>query len=411
MLKDKKNKAWMNSLRERAQASREELVSFRRELHRYPEVGFSLEKTASLVEEALKDADISCRRCAGTGIVASVRGEHPGPVVAFRADMDALSMDDAKDVPYRSMVPGKMHAAGHDAHTAILLGTARLLREMRKEFRGTALFIFEPAEETEGGALPMIRDGALDNPLPECIFGYNVSPELPAGKVRISPGKVYAASDMFDIQIVGEGCHGAYPHKGRDALAIAASLVTLLQQGVSREVDPVQPAVLTVGTFNAGEARNAVAREAFLSGIIRTLDSGVRKHLREWLRKTVEGVAEGMGARGISRLRESYPCVVNHEGMVNYVQEVGEALLGRDFVRTSQECPSMEVDDFSYFAQRIPGVFYFIGTGNEARGITYPLHSPRFDVDEDALPLGVALNVALALRYAEHAEEGDKRKS
>ena len=368
-----------------------------------------MERTVSLAEEALKERDISCRRCAGTGLVAFVKGESPGPVVAFRADMDALSMDDAKDVPYRSMVPGKMHAAGHDAHTAILLGTARLLQELRRDFSGTALFLFEPAEETEGGALPMIRDGALDNPLPECIFGYNVSPELPVGKMRISPGKVYAASDMFDIHVLGEGCHGAYPHKGRDALAIASALVTLLQQGVSREVDPVQPAVLTVGTFNAGEARNAVAREAFLSGIIRTLDAGVRKQLREWLQKTVAGVAEGMGAKGIARIRESYPCVVNCEEMVSYVHRVGEVLMGRDCICTSQERPSMEVDDFSYFTQRIPGAFYFLGTGNESRKSCYPLHSPLFDIDEDALPLGVALNVALALNYAKYDKGFEKK--
>ena len=407
MLKDKNVKTRMKLLRKRAEELRGDLVELRRELHRYPEVGFSLEKTASLVEAALKDAAIPCRRCAGTGIAAVVRGDLPGPVVAFRADMDALSMDDAKDVPYRSMVPGKMHAAGHDAHTAILVGTARLLREMRGEFRGTALLLFEPAEETEGGALPMIRDGALEDPVPECIFGYNVSPELPVGKVRISPGRVYAASDMFDLHIVGEGCHGAYPHKGRDALAIASALVTLLQQGISREVDPVQPAVLTVGTFNAGEARNAVAREAFLSGIIRTLDPGVRKHLRTWLQRTVEGVAAGMGAQGIARIRESYPCVVNSEELVSYVHALGESLLGKSFVRTSEERPSLEVDDFSYFAQRIPGAFYFLGTGNEARKSSYPLHSPRFDVDEDALPLGAALNAGLALWYAELRESSE----
>jgi amidohydrolase len=401
MSMDKHIKNRVKLLRRKGEALREELVALRRDLHQHPEVGFSLERTASVVEAALKDAGISSRRCAGAGIVGVVPGELPGPVMAFRADMDALSMNDAKDVPYRSMVPGKMHAAGHDAHTAILVGTGCLLREMRHEFRGTALLLFEPAEETEGGALPMIRDGALENPPPECIFGYNVSPELSVGKVRISPGRVYAASDMFDIHIVGEGCHGAYPHKGKDALAIASGLVTLLQQGISREVDPVQPAVLTVGTFNAGEARNAVAREAFLSGILRTLDPGVRKHLRAWLQKTVEGVAAGMGAQGIVRLRESYPCVVNHQGLVSYVYDQGEALLGKQCIRTPAERPSLEVDDFSYFTQRIPGVFYFLGSGNEARKSCYPLHSPLFDVDEDVLPLGAALNAALALGYGE----------
>lgn len=381
-----------------ARSFREWLVEIRRDLHRHPEVDFDLERTASLVERQLSDFGIPTERLAGTAVVGLLRGGSPGPVVGFRADMDALRLEDAKEVPYASTVPGKMHACGHDAHTAMLLGAARLLAARRDRLSGSVKFFFQPAEETDGGALPMIREGAMEAPEVDAVFGIHVAPEFPTGTIGLSYGKLHAASDMFDLVIEGRGSHGAEPHLGVDALAVGCQVVSALQQITSRELDPLNPAVVTVGTFRAGSERNILAGRAEMKGIIRTLDPQTRSWAKERVRAVVEGVAGSLGARAELKYIEGYPCVINDSRLAAFVESTAGKVLGSGCVARIER-PSMGVDDFAYFVQDKPGVFFMLGVGNHEKGTDHPLHTNLFDVDEDCLPIGAALLARVALDF------------
>lgn len=382
---------------------RKNLVEFRRAIHRHPEGGFREFQTAALVERVLADCGIPFRRVAKTGVAGVLDGATPGRVVGLRADMDALELDEQTGVPYASEVPGLMHACGHDAHTAMLLGAAKLLSRRRATLPGSVVFLFQPAEETDGGALPMIEEGVLENPRVDAVFGLHVGIGLPCGEISVSRGTVHAASDMFDLTILGRGCHGAHPHEGVDAVAVAGAVLCALNSIVSRNVDPLQPAVVTVGTIRGGSARNVLAESVEMSGIIRTLSPAVREVVREKVRTVAEGTAAAFGGRAEILFREGYPCLVNDPAMARLVEKTASGLLGAEKVRLST-CPSMGVEDFAYFSRERPGAFFTLGAGNEAKGIVHPAHSPRFDIDEDALPLGSALLAGVAARFLEEEE-------
>jgi len=364
----------------------------------YPELGFEEYHTASLVEDTLHKLGIGTRRLAGTGVVGLLSGRGPGRTVALRADMDALPLNDEKAVDYASRIPGKMHACGHDAHTAALLGAAMLLTKYKWDFAGNVKFLFQPAEETVGGALPMIEEGAMENPRVDAIFGLHTDVDIDAGTIGVIYGKANAASDTFDVVIYGRGSHGAAPHEGVDAIAVGAQVITALQNVVSRNVDPVDAAVVTVGVIQGGYQRNIIADELRFSGIIRTLDPDTRERVRQRVKDTVIGVASALGAKASVRIFPSYPSLINDNTMVELVKATAEEMLGRKRVIVLEK-PNMGVEDFAYFLQRAPGAFFRLGVKNEEKGIVHASHSSLFDIDEDALVIGAAMHAAIALRF------------
>ena len=385
-------------LLEEAGRLHESLVRLRRTIHRHPEGGFEEFETAALVEKTLAGLGISSVRVAGTGVVGRLEGTRKEPAVGLRADMDALELDERTGASYASEVPGLMHACGHDAHTAMLLGAAMLLAERKESLEGTVVFLFQPAEETIGGARPMIDAGVLENPRVEAVFGLHVGIGLPCGKIAVSPGTVHAASDMFDITVTGKGCHGAYPHEGVDALVVAGHVLCALQAVVSRGIDPLEPAVVTIGTIRGGSARNVVAESARMQGILRTLSPEVRGLARETIKVVSEQTAEAFGARAEVSFQEGYPCLENDPEMAALVRETGSLLLGEENVHDLSK-PSMGVEDFAYFSRERPSAFFTLGAGNPAKGIIHPAHSPWFDLDEDALPVGAAMLAAVAANF------------
>lgn len=392
-----------------ARADREWIVTTRRDIHRHPELGFDLERTAALVEIELQRLGIETRRAAVTGVVGRLRGDRPGPVVALRADMDGLELDDRKAVPYASAFPGRMHACGHDAHTAMLLGAARLLARRRHLLAGEVRFLFQPAEEGDGGALPMIGEGALTDPDVDAVFGLHVAPEFAPGTIGLSRGKLHAASDLFDLVLSGRTSHGAKPHLGVDALAVGAQVLSALQQIVSRQTDPLDPIVVTVGTFHGGTRRNIIAGRAEMTGIIRTVDAARRVWARQKVREVAEGVASALGARAELRFTEGYPCLVNDGELARYVETVASDLLGDGAVRIMEK-PTMGVDDFAYFVENRPGVLVMLGTGDGEKETCHPLHSDLFDIDEAALPMGAALLARIAADFAGRRPASEVRK-
>ncbi len=373
------------------------LVEIRRDLHRHPELGLEEHRTSGRIRALLDELRIEhLDGVAQTGVVGLIRGASPGPTVALRADMDALPLQDAKDVPYRSEVPGKMHACGHDVHTTILLGAARLLAEHRRELRGTVKLFFQPAEETVGGARMMIEEGALDDPRVEAIFGLHVDPSLEVGEVGIRYGQRNASSDDLLITIHGRSAHGAYPATGVDAIVVAAQVVTALQTIVSRNVDARNSAVVTIGTIHGGTQGNIVASKVDLVGTVRTLDPQMRKLVLGRARQVAEGVASGFGAQAEVTIRPSYDPLINHDPMVEVVRANAARLLGESSIHLIER-PSLGVEDFAFYVTQVPGAFYSLGVRNEAEGKTSPVHHELFDVDERCLAVGAALQVMNAL--------------
>lgn len=372
------------------------LTEVRREIHRSPGLDFDLEQTASTVERELDRMGIPHSRFARTGVGAWIEGSRPGPSVVIRADMDALAIQEETGLSFSSEYPGRMHACGHDGHTACALGAAKLLSS-RRDFAGKVILAFQPAEETSGGAKPMINDGLLKGEVVLAALGLHVNPSLPTGTVGINPGRAMAASDMFDLVIRGEGCHGAEPHRGVDALAIACQTVIALQQIVSRRTDPVDSAVLTVGTIHGGRGRNVVASEIRMEGIIRTVDRELRERLRGEVKTVAEEVPRAMGAYSEISFVQGYPPLINDPRVCDVVSSCAKEILGERGV-VPVDRPSMGVDDFAYFAELFPSCYFTLGIEDRTKGRAAPLHSAYFDLDEGALPIGAALLAKSALR-------------
>ena len=369
----------------------EKISALRRDIHREPELGFDTEKTAQKVLDALDGLPVEIQTgVAQNGIVATLRGEGEGPVIGLRADMDALPITEETDLPFVSRVEGKMHACGHDGHTSMLVGAAHALSGMRDRLKGTVKFIFQPAEEGGGGGRVMVEEGVADDL--DSIFALHLWPGLPFGTAATKAGPIMAAADAFEIEVKGLGGHGAMPHLSADAVVIAAHVLTALQTVVSREVDPVEPAVLTVGEIGAGTAFNIIPERARLGGTVRTLNEDLRKRMPERIEAVARGVARGMRADAHLDYTFSYPVTRNDADAAGHALTVAEGLFGREAVQELAN-PSMGGEDFAYFLEKVPGAFVWLGVGEKVSG----LHTPQFVFDEGILPRGSALLTALAL--------------
>ncbi|MFQ6001947.1 MAG: M20 family metallopeptidase [Anaerolineae bacterium] len=377
----------------RAKELKEELIRLRRTIHRHPELGFREVKTAALIAEALESLGLKVQTgVAKTGVIGYL-GEG-GPVVAIRADMDALPIQELNEVPYRSRVPGVMHACGHDAHVAVALGAAMLLEEM--ELEGEVRFLFQPSEERvdeegKSGAVRMVEEGAMEGV--EAILALHVDSETESGVVKISPGPMAAAVDSFEATIMGRGCHGAYPHRGVDPIFIAGEVILAIQGIVSRRLDPVKRAVISIGTIQGGTAENIIPEEVGLTGTIRSFERGVREQLHAELEKAFQ-VARALGGDFRLTIEEGYPVMVNEERVTELIQEVAIDLLGEEKVLPQKS--EMGAEDFSYFLAQAPGAMFDLGI---KKGEMRLAHSPHFDLDEEALPIGAAILAESARRY------------
>jgi amidohydrolase len=369
------------------------VVELRRAIHSRPELGFEETETAALIERELDALGIEHRRLAGTGVVGILRGGRHGRVAALRADMDALPIDERTGLPFASQIAGAMHACGHDAHTAMLLGAARVLSERRDAFQGTVVLIFQPAEEGPGGAEPMIAEGALDDPKVDAIAMLHVDVRLNAGTIGITPGPVNASADELHLTIRGRGGHGAYPHNAVDAIPAAAAVVTALQNIAARETDPLGAVVVTIGTIRGGYRNNVIADSVEMTGTLRAFDPAVRDALQSRVERIANGVAGAYSATAEVNVVRGYPPVVNDSGLAEefttYVREKTQITVERPM-------PTMGGEDFAYFAQRVRGLQIRLGVRNESIGAIHSGHSPQFLIDEAALPVGVQTLVAFA---------------
>ncbi len=379
----------------------DEVIAMRRHIHEYPGVSEHEEETMNYIAGKMEEWGIPYEAgVADTGLVAYIQGAGEGPVVGLRADIDALPIQEETGLPFASKNPGIMHACGHDCHTAILLGTAKVLAGMRDQLKGGVKLFFQPAEESIGGAERMIKAGHLENPHVDYVLGMHVAAEHHSGTVGIKYGKMYAASDMIDITVKGKSSHGACPHEGIDAIAIAAAIITTVQSVVGRNVSPVDSAVCSFGMIHGGTVRNQISDKVELSGIIRTLLPETRIFVREQVRSIVEGVAKSMGGEADFRVTESYCPLINDDTVTALVQKNVEELLGAEAVVLEQD-PHLGVEDFAYFAAERPSCFFHLGTYHEKLGERVGVHNCGFTVDEDTLITGVALQVENVLALME----------
>ena len=380
-----------------------EVIAVRRHLHANPELSFQETNTVAYVEEKLREFGITnIESKADTGLVVIIEGKNPGKkVIALRGDMDALPIVEANDVPYKSTNPGVMHACGHDVHTSSLLGTARILNELKDEFEGTIKLLFQPGEEKiPGGASMMIRDGALQNPTPKAIIGQHVMPFIPVGKVGFRKGMYMASADELYLKVKGKGGHGAMPETIVDPILISAHILVALQQVVSRKADPKTPSVLSFGRVIAEGATNVIPNEVNIEGTFRTLNEVWRKEAHGHMLKIAKGIAEGMGGEVEFEIRKGYPFLKNEPELTQRAIDAAETYLGKENVLDLDIW--MAAEDFSYYTQEIDGCFYRLGTRNEAKGIVSSVHTPTFDIDEDALGISTGLMAFLAIEELKH---------
>jgi amidohydrolase len=397
-----------------AESLRAKLIERRRDFHMHPELSNREERTSRVVAEHLKALGLDeVKTGVGRyGVVALLKGRKPGPVVAVRADMDALPIHETIDVPYKSRNAGVKHACGHDVHMSVQLGVAEVLGKMRDELAGTVKFIFQPAEEgppedEEGGAALMIKEGALENPRPRAIFGLHTMPTLEVGELAYTSGAMMASADRFTLTIRGKASHGAQPQEGVDAVVVAAACVTALQTIRSRRLDPLEPFVLSVGTIRGGNRSNIIADEVRLEGTMRALSEDVRSRAKELMKETLTSVTSGYGATFDLKFKENAAVTFNDPQLVEETLPTMRRVLGEKKVIPRR--PQMIAEDFSYFQKVIPGFFYFLGVGNNAKGINAPLHTPNYDVDEESLVVGVSVMANVVLDYLDR--EGGRQKT
>lgn len=384
-----------DDLRKSAEELTTQLIQWRRDFHRHPELAYQEHRTSQVIRDYLESLGIQTRRVAGTGLVGMLEGGSSGRTVALRADMDALPLKEEGAKEYSSANPGACHACGHDGHMAILMGVARMLSQKREHLPGRVVFLFQPSEERiPGGARRMIDEGALAGV--NAVFGLHLWQQLPTGSVASVPGPMMAAPDEFTIRIIGKGGHGSAPHLTVDPIAVAAHLVINLQTVVSRNVDPLKPAVLTVGTISSGTVFNIIPCDATLTGTVRTFDPAVRDLLEKRIREVVAGTCTTFEASAEIDYVRGYPALVNDPLMSELVLEVARKTLGPS--RVIDLDPVMGGEDFAYFLQEVPGAFMFFGMGD---GTKHPHHHPGFDIDEASLPQAALLMSSLALEYLE----------
>lgn len=373
-------------------------VANRRHLHSHPELSFHEVETSAFVAGKLEALGLTYQRMADNGLVALIKGDKPSDqVVALRADMDALPITEANEVSYKSQNAGVMHACGHDAHTSSLLGTAKILTEIKSQFGGTVKLIFQPAEEKlPGGASLMIKEGVLENPKPQAVIGQHVMPLIEAGKVGFRAGKYMASTDELYVTVRGKGGHGAQPQQNIDPVIITAHMLTALQQIISRFADPKSPSVLSFGKVIANGATNVIPNEVYLEGTFRTMDEKWRNEAHIKMKKLAEGLCESMGATCEFNIVRGYPFLINEEKLTASTRGHAEDYLGKENVLDLDIW--MAAEDFAYYSQVADSCFYRLGTRNESRGITSSVHTPTFDVEEAALELSTGLMAYLAVK-------------
>jgi amidohydrolase len=381
-------------------AMQDQLIAVRRDLHMHPELGFHEERTSSLVADYLTRLGYRVYTgIAKTGVIGLLEGDRPGPTVMLRFDMDALPIQEENEVEYASQTPGVMHACGHDGHVTIGLGTATLLARSRGEWAGTVKLVFQPAEEGMNGAEVMVNEGALDDygPRPDAAFGLHLWNLSPVGRAELTVGPMMAAAERWSLTVTGSGGHGALPHQTADPIVAAAQIVSALQTIVSRNVDPQLTAVVSVGTIRGGTAFNIIPGQVELSGTVRTFEADVRATVLNRLEALCQGIATGMGVEVDLQVNALTPAVVNDPAAAGLMRKVAEELLGQGNV--SSGFRTMGSEDMAFFLQEVPGSYLFLGSADSARGLDYPHHNPRFDFDETALPLGVAILCETATRF------------
>lgn len=376
----------------------DEMVDIRRYLHQHPELSFQEVETPAYIAEYHRNLGHEVKTgVGGRGVVATLTGAKPGKTIALRADFDALPIQDEKDVPYKSKVAGVMHACGHDGHTATLLGLAKVLNGLREELPGKIVFIHQHAEEyAPGGAIAMIEDGCLNGV--DYIFGTHLWATEPLGKIQHRSGPVMASADRFEIEIHGQGGHGAMPHMTKDAIVIGAQLVQNLQQLVSRRIDPLQPAVLSIGTFEAKNAFNVIADTAKLIGTVRTFNEKVRDTMEEEIGRVVDGTCVSADVKASYNYFRGYPAVVNHKEETEQIASIAEGVPGVQVVEEME--PQMGGEDFAYYLQHVKGSFFFTGARNPEWDIAYPHHHPKFDIDERAMLIAAKTLGYIALEFS-----------
>ncbi len=370
-------------------------VELRRDFHMYPEIGMQEKRTQKVIRSHLRDLKIKHRAVAGTGVLGMISSRKPGPTLMLRADMDALPMTEENDVPYCSVNEGFMHACGHDAHMAVLLSTARHLKETGIP-RGNVKLCFQPGEEGFKGAADVIRDGALEDPKVDAALGLHVWRDIKVGQVAVMDGPVMAAVDLVTITITGKGGHAAMPHLSIDPVLISAHIITALQSIVSRQVDPIDTGVVTVASVDGGTAHNIIPGKVVLRGTCRTFKKATRKLVHKRVEQIATGIARSMGGRAEVDYDEFLPATVNDPKMAALVREAAETVVGKRNVVTA--VPSMGGEDMSLYLNEVPGCFAFVGLRNEKRGIEFPHHHARFDMDEGCLAVGTDLMIEVTRR-------------
>ncbi|HEX5554655.1 MAG TPA: M20 family metallopeptidase [Chitinophagaceae bacterium] len=377
----------------------DDFIEIRHHLHAHPELSFKEYNTSAFIRAKLDEFGIPFTYpVAGTGIVATLTGKKPGKkVIALRADMDALPIRELNEVSYKSTNDGVMHGCGHDVHTTCLLGAAKILKHLENELEGTVRLIFQPGEEKHpGGASLMIRDGALENPVPDAIFGLHVTPEMEVGRLGFREGIAMASADEIYITIKGKGGHAASPHLTTDIILVASHIVVALQQVISRNKNPLSPSVLSICAFNGGYTTNVIPSEVKLQGTFRAMDETWRFRAHELIKKEVNAIAEGMGATAEVEIPVGYPCLFNDTRITSHAHAIAETYIGKENVETVDM--RMGAEDFAFYSQKIPACFLRLGVGNREQGITSGVHTPLFNIDEHAIEIGMGTMATLAMQ-------------
>ena len=381
-----------------ARALEPEMIERRRDFHRHPELAFEEARTAEIVARALRELGLEVQTGVGrTGVVALLEGAHEGPTVLVRADMDALPIHEENETDYVSTAAGKMHACGHDGHTSIGLAVAKMLSRQQADMHGRVKFVFQPAEEIGEGARAMVDDGVLESPRPDVSIGLHLWNTLPVGTVAVTPGPAMAAADIWECTISGKGGHGASPHETRDPIVAAAQLISALQTIASRNVDPLDMAVVTVGSIHGGDAFNVIPPTVRLTGTIRTYTEETKALVHRRVREICEGVSASLGCRAEVEIRPMTLAVSNDPALAERIGRIAADVVGEENVKRDER--SMGSEDMSYLMQDVPGCYFFVGSANAERGLDYPHHNPRFDVDEGALVTGAEILARAAASF------------
>ena len=389
----------LDGINKKVEEIKGKLIKFRREIHSSPELGGCEKNTAAFISGILEDNDIELiRGVAGHGVVGLLRGSGE-KTIALRADMDALPMQDKKETEYSSRVSGVMHACGHDVHTAILIGSAIVLGSMRDRLKGNIKFIFQPAEESaDGGACDMIKAGVLDGITPSAIVALHCYPELEVGRIAHKPGMMTAAADRIRIVVKGKSAHASRPHQSVDAVLVSSMVINAIHHIVSRQMDPLHAAVISIGTIRGGCAENIIADYVEMEGTVRTLDEEMREKMPEIIENTIRGVTDSVGA-GYEFYYECWcPPVINDSSVDEMIKKSATDILGKENVVEMHQ-PMMGAEDFAFFTEKIPGALFRLGTSNREKGLVAPLHNSRFDVDEESIVIGTKLMSWIAARY------------